>query len=784
MIRFVIVWFCLLVGGLMQAQELKGIVANKQGEKLAFVTIIIQDKAGKNRNSFFTNEQGEFQLTTEQETQVIFQYIGYKERMLPIDSGALAYVVLEEDESVLDEVTVISKRPTIKREIDRLVFHLQDTPLASTNAWDILKQTPGLNVQGDHISIRNSTSILVTINDKKVMLGGAQLKELLEATEGSLVESIEVITTPPAKYEAEGNAVLNIKLKKQVNLGYKGSLSERFQQGQYAYNTVSTHHIYAEEKVNFTANYAFSNGTNVRNNWDNVIYEDGTTWSSDMTRKNKIAGRHSFSLETDVAIDSTWSFTIGGTGYINSKTQGVFVIPTLIYNGANIVESEYVTTNDKKSNMDSYTGYFMFDKKWKANQKLLWSNYFTYDNQVENQFVFTELNFKEQPPSETTYWSDDNSRTRLAVSALDYTSGEATSKWELGAKYSFIQAQYQLDFWDDELGSLQYRDQKSSLFEYQELNWAGYVSYQKQWQKWQLKAGLRTEYTGIQTQNSGKESNKQSYLKWFPTVYLMYEINDLQKLSFSYGKRINRPSYSWMNPAKSYFNMFSYFQGDPNLKPALRHNFSLTYNWNYLDVEVFFNYEQNPSMEISFQEEQTKYLIYHYTNIDKRNSVGLQVSHPFKFTAWWTGSAYLHFQQQEDYFYGVDDMLYKNSAFTFGGRIYTVFDLAKKSNWKAMITYGFYTPSVQGTFRISGMQQTNVMMSRDFFKGKIAASLTFNNVFKSDIQTIKTKYANQNNYFRDYDDTQAVVLGLRYNFGNSKVKYDSKDIDIEEKQRL
>ncbi|MEK6452294.1 MULTISPECIES: outer membrane beta-barrel family protein [unclassified Myroides] len=784
MVRFIIVWFCLLVGLIMQAQVVKGIVANKQGEMLAFVTIIVQDKDGKNSNSFFTNEQGEFQLTTEQDTQVTFQYIGYKERVISIHSPELKHVILEEDNTVLNEVTVISKRPTIKREIDRLVFRVQDTPLTSTNAWDILKQTPGVSVLGDNISIRNSSSILVTINDKKVMLSGEQLKQLLESTEGTLVESVEVITTPPAKYEAEGNAVLNIKMKKNVNLGYKGSLSEQFRQGQYAYNTVSTNHIYADEKVNFTANYAFSNGNIVRNNWDNVIYEDGTTWSSDMTRKNKIDGRHSFNIETDVAIDSTFTFTVGGTGYINSKTKGVFVIPTLIYNLEHIVESNYVTTNDKKSNMDSYTGYFMFDKKWKANRKLLWSNYFTYDNQVENQFVFTELNFKDQEASESTYLSDDNSRTRLVVSALDYTSGEATSKWELGAKYSFIQAQYQLEFWDDELGSLQYRAKKSNLFEYQELNWAGYASYQKQWEKWQFKAGLRAEYTGIQTQNREEESNKQSYLKWFPTVYLMYEINDLQKLGFSYGKRINRPSYSWMNPAKSYFNMFSYFQGDPNLKPALSHNFNLTYNWNHLDVEVFFNYEKNPSMEISFQEEQTKYLIYHYTNINKRRTAGLQLSHPFKFTEWWTGSVYLHFQQQEDYFYGIDQILHKNSAFTFGSRVYSIFDIDKKSNWKAMITYGFYTPSVQGTFRVSGMQQTNVMVSRDFFKGKIATSLTFNNIFKSDIQTIKTKYANQNNYFRDYSDTQAVVIGLRYNFGNSKVKYDSKDIDIEEKQRL
>lgn len=788
MIRLAVLTFCLLYSFLLKAQvtsqETIGVISNKEGDKLAFVTVIGLSANGEFKVSSQSDEDGKYRLPLKEVTQVKFQYVGYLNKIVSSNSKELLQIVLEEDNTVLDGVTVTTKRPIVKRELDRLTFHVDGTPLTTTNAWDIIMQTPGVLVVGDGISIRNSPSVLVTINDKKVMLSSSQLKELLEVTEGTLVESIEVITTPPAKYEAEGNAVLNIKLKKNIELGYKGSLSNRFKQSQYASNSISTNHVYSKNKVNAIANYTFSHGNFVRNNWDDVIYEDGTRWSSEMTRKNKVYGRHSFNTELEVIQDSTISFTFGASGYVNSKTKGKFVIPTVIYSREGIEESNYVTTNDKETSMETFTGYIILDKKWSEEQKLTWSNYFTSDHQKDDQNVFTQLNFKGQEAGENSFISNSNSKTRLFVSALDYVMGDSISKWESGVKYSFVEANYHLDFWNEESGNLEYENTKSSLFQYQESNWAGYASYQKKWLSWQLKAGVRAEYTSIQLDNKDEAHHKRNYLKWFPTFYLMYEIDDSQKLGFSYGKRISRPDYSWMNPAKSYYNLFSYFQGDPNIKPSISHNLSVTYNWNHLDLVLFYNYELAPSMEISYQEEQTKNLIYHYTNIDKRKYGGLQASHPFQLTDWWTGSTFLYLQLQEDYFYGVNNVLYKNDAFIVGGRVYSIFELNKESNWKAMISYGFYTPSVQGTFKISGMQQTNLTMSRDFFNGKVSSSLTINNIFKSDIQTIRTKYANQNNYFRDYSDTQAVLVGLKYNFGNQKVKFEGKDIDLDEKNRI
>lgn len=786
MVRILILWSLLLLGVIANAQTIdttiRGKVVDSKQELLAFVTVVAKDADGKVIQSVYTDEEGNYLIEPNVLiSQVEFSYVGFQSKTIAagVDSSK---VVLAEDNAVLDEVVITAKRPTIKREIDRLVFNVQDTPLATTNAWDILKQTPGVNAIGDNLSIRGSQSILVTINDKKIMLTGEQLKEMLEATDGTQVEAVEVITNPPAKYEAQGNAVLNIKLKKNVSLGYKGSITDRFKQTTYAYNTLSTQHMYSGEKINLSGSYSFGKGETVRYNEDNVIYENGDRWSSVMTRKNKMRGRHNFQAEMDVKVDSTLTLTVGGNGYINTKTKGDYVIPTLIYTKDNVVESNYTTFNQKRANMDTYTGYFMLDKKFSAEKKLLWSSYFTYDNQKDNQDVLTELNFKDQAPTERFFATKDKSRTRLAVSGIDYSIDKETTKWELGGKYSIVKALYSLDFFENKDGG--YNKDKSNNYEYQEINWAGYTSFTKQWDKWQVKAGLRGEYTGIQTKSSGVGSNTQSYFKVFPTAYLKYDVTEDHHLSFAYSKRIDRPSFSWMNPAKSYYNLFSYYQGDPDLKAMMSHNFSLNYDYKEWSLEMYYNREQNPSMEISYQEEATNTLVYHFTNIDKRQTAGISLNTPYKIGEWLTLNSYIRLEYKEDYFYGLDKKLYKNDALGFGGQLYASVLLDKKSNWKVMSTYSYYTPGVQGTFRISGYQRTDIIMSRDFLKNKLSANLYVYNIFGSDRQIISTNYANQNNYFKDYEDTQGFAVSLKYNLGNQKVKYSNKEIDMQEKNRL
>ena len=155
----------------------------------------------------------------------------------------------------------------LKRKADRLEFNIDQTPLQNLNGWDILKNTPSVVVKNDELSVRCNTQILVTINDKKVMMSQEQLKQLLENTEGSSIQSVEVITNPPAKYEAQGGAVINIKMKQNKLAGYKGRLSGRYHQSIYAKGRVGLMQSLNTEKWQISCDYNFVSGKYVRKNY-------------------------------------------------------------------------------------------------------------------------------------------------------------------------------------------------------------------------------------------------------------------------------------------------------------------------------------------------------------------------------------------------------------------------------------------------------------------------------------------------------------------------------------
>ncbi|MGV8914059.1 MAG: outer membrane beta-barrel family protein, partial [Kaistella sp.] len=350
---------------------------------------------------------------------------------------------------------------------------------------------------------------------------------------------------------------------------------------------------------------------------------------------------------------------------------------------------------------------------------------------------------------------------------------------------SFVKTNSVLEFSENENGELQYRSDKSNVFDYREHNFALYSSLAYNPGKWNFKAGLRAEKTDLEGNVSDPyEINKNNYWKLFPTLYAQYTTTNNHQFGLSYGKRISRPSYSWLNPAKSYYNLFSYFQGDPKLKATMVHNLNFTYTWKDWNLDFYYRKEIDPSMEISFQDPATNQLIYNFTNIEKGEAYGLSFYKNFQIKPWWSLSVSENLEHNENYFIGVDAILYKNKIWNWSSDLSTSFTLDEKSDWNLEIGHQYNSPSIQGTFTISGFSTTYLVMNRKFFNKKLEASLFFNDIFKTSQQKVTTKYANQDNYFLDYSDTQNFIISIKFNFGNQAVK-NAKTIEkIEEQSRM
>lgn len=713
-------------------------------------------------------------------------YIPFEKIVVLKEGSEILKIILKKETQEIEEVVMTKQKPQVIRKVDRLEFNVENSNISSLNAWEILKKTPNVIVNNDAIIVKGSTAILVTINDKKVMLTGDELKNLLENTQGNDIKSVEVITNPPAKYEASGSAVLNIVMKKNKIEGYRGILSSKYVQTQYAKGNVGLSQYYKKDKLSLMGSYYRGMGTYYREGTDYVNYQENQTrWVSIMNRKDKNKAQNTVNFNAEYEIDSLTNISLNYSGYFSPKSFGTYYVPTLIYNAQNVVESNYTTINDHHSRTSNNSLSFQADRKLNKKSSISWISYFTGNNGDNYQNVITELNFAGQVPRDDNFLTQNKTDVRLYSTQADYQWKGEKIELESGIKYSFVKTKSGLDFSDNESGTLMHRPEKSSLFDYKEHNFAVYSSLAYNLGKWNFKGGLRTEMTDLEgVVSEPYEQNKNNYWSLFPTFYAQYTTENKHEFGFSYGKRISRPYYSWLNPAKSYYNLFSYYQGDPKMKATLIHNLNFTYSWKGWNADLYYRKEIYPSMEISFQEPSTNQMIYYFTNIEKGQAYGLSLYKNFQVRPWWNFVVSQNLEHNENYFRGIDEQLYKNEIWNWVSDVSMSFTLDKRSDWKMEVGHKYYSPGVQGTFRISGMWSAYFVMNRKFFNKKLEASFVFNDIFRSMGQKVSTKYANQDNYFLDYSDTQGVTFSLKYNFGNQSVKNVKNIKRTEEHNRL
>ena len=774
-----------------QEITLTGLLQTNQHQPIQAATISLLDHKSKQfLGTALSNEHGFFSTTLNAQDSIVVEitHLGYENysSVFAANSADRLIITLQAKIGTLEEVSVIAKPPMITRKVDRLIFQVEESLISSLSSWEILKKTPLVSAQGSTLSVRGNPNIKVLINDKPIMLSGEDLKVLLESNNGSDIKRIEVITNPPAKYDASNAAIINIIMKSNSLFGYKGVVTGRHTQSNYAKELIGISNFYRSDKWNFKLNYNFISGTYARYGTDYIFYpEDQTQWKTTLNRINHAKRQSSYSFAVDYLVDTTLTLSFGIDGFYDPNTAGYYQAPTSISDKNGNQISSYDTYNDHIKTRNNKNFYLQLSKKWTENKKMDWTSYVSLNENTHWQDILTQLNFHNMP-KDTSHFSTNNQQTiQMYASQLDFSDKWKHFSWEYGAKYSFVKTQSDLQFDQLNKGKNGNTPDQDNLFNYQEHTLAAYLSSEYTCGNWQWKGGLRLEQTMLKgiTQPEN-EFNKQSYLNVFPSIYIQHDFKKAGQLGFSYGKRIERPSYSWLNPAKSYFNLFSYFQGDPNLRATLGHNLNLNYtvaNWN---VDLFYQYEKWPNMEISFQNNQTNELIYRYTNIRKRDLGGISLNKNFSLLASWSLQTDLMGYYHENQFIGLDQVNYLNHVFSWNGRINSNFVIDQPKNWLVEIGFNFYSPTIQGPFRISSFSTTYLNSSRKFFKERLELSISFLDIFKKEGTKVTTHYADQNNYFLDYGDTKSIVATLKYSFGNQSLQNGKSVKQADERQRF
>ncbi len=795
--------FVISLSSYSQHYVLSGVVTDVNKNPISYSNIVVYNTVDLSFVAGTTSDDhGAFKFETLKPGNYTLKisFIGYEEarRFVNFDKNiTLAPITLNELAETLDDVTVIAKRPTVNRMVDRLVFNVENSTLSNNNVLDVLKHTPGVLVHNGAITIKNSVPT-VYINDRKVHLSATEVQQLLEGTSATNVKSIEVITNPPAKYEAEGGSVLNIITAKNMLAGYNGSVFGNFKQGsEYPKYSFGTSHFFKSNKLNTYINYSINPRKDYRHNTEVVNFiennQNTSSWETDFQRTRETSNQN-INANIDYEINGNNTLGISTSMLISPRENAKTFVnsSTGVYNSSNSLNYTFNTLNRKVDEIFNMAFTLDYVHKFKKEgEKLSLSAHHTNYDFSSYQDVNTGyfLPNNEVPFRENKFQTFASQLINLYTGQMDYELPiGGSAHFEAGAKVSNIGSESILNQYTFENGVKTEDLENSDTFLYDEMNYAAYASFSKDWEQWSMKLGLRSEFTDITgTSLSTNAQNDTDYLKHFPSVYVMHQLNENNQFYVSYNKRIYRPRYSDLNPFKYYLNDNTYKTGDPNLKPEIDDVYTLgyTFNKNYT-FEAYYRFENDPTLEITFQDNDNNIIKYINTNIDRNISYGLDFTTYTPVTNRWNIYVLSSVFYYENQFYALesDNALLTNDAWSVYAQVINYFSFLKDKSLTADVSYLYQTQTVVGPTNVSEYHGLDINLRKTLWNNRASISIGCNDIFNTQNFTTATKYSNQDVFVKSQLETRLLTFGFNYKFGNFNLKNNQKQIELEERDRL
>ncbi|WMI68983.1 TonB-dependent receptor domain-containing protein [Mangrovimonas sp. YM274] len=781
-----------------QGVFIKGKVVDANNAPISYANVMIETNgSGEFVKGSATNDSGDFEITNLDMGAYILSvsFIGYKEIVKEINLSSnldLGVMVMQEDLQSLEEINLTYKKPTVKKEADRLVFEVESTALTEGNMLQVIQSTPGVLVVDNSIMVKSMTPT-VYINNRKVNLSSSELTQLLEGASATSIKSVEVITNPSAKYDAESGVVINIIMGKNLVTGYKGNVFGNFTQGVFPRYNGGMGHYFKTEKLNVSANYSYTQNKINRDSDEEINYFDNNQnvnqiWESSVNR-NTWSKTHNLDVYLDYMLSKQSTLSL---------SANTLWMPDFEYNIKNT--SEVFDTNeslmyyfdannlsfDEKHNLGFNLDYLhLFNEE--GEQLSGNAHYTTYgyarDQSVNSNYYDTNDQFLQA----TSYNTYSNQNTNIFTSQLDYAKGAPeVSSFETGLKFSSISTNSDITQFDVFEGEETLNPDNSDAFDYREYIYAGYVDFSNDWELWSLNFGLRVEKTnlkGISITNN--ETNKQDYLSWFPTTSINFKASDNLSLYTNYKRSIDRPDYQSLNPFKLYLNDNTVVVGNPKLQPVFIDHAVIGASFldNYT-VEAYYKVNKNNIYELPTQDNTNNILTYAPVNFDKTVEFGFDFVVNFYLSERW-------------YLYAVTSFYNVQDEATFGSNTVILDQWSNYSelsnNWQflkdkslnANLNLIWVGKNLQGFRIVEDRLVSSLSISKTLCKKKLVLSLTAEDLFNMQDMEDATRFLNQYNSRYNDVDSRTIKVGLRYNFGNTTLTSESDTgKDLQELDRL
>jgi hypothetical protein len=778
---------------------------NKPIESVSIVLSSIKDENDK--KTIFSDSNGKFEFNNLaiSEYQISASYLGYityKSDVLSINSQQttidLAEISLFIDKNILKEVSVTSSFSPIERKSDKTVVNVDALITnAGASVLDVLSNSPGVSVdQNGGISLQGKPGVIIFIDDKPTYLAGAELETYLRSMPSSNLKQIELMTNPPAKYDAAGNAgIINLRTKRSKLKGIHGNVTTNYAQGRYARSNNSLILNYNTKKINFFSNFSYGVQNSFQDLNINRIYKNPDLSVQSTFRQNSFIRQKGNSQEARLGFDyyATKKTTLGFNlkGFYNPNNANVDN-KSIFFDSSDVLTSKVIADNNTKGLFKNGTisGNFRHEIDSLGRNITVDVDYLVYKNKATQLFKNTILD----PTDAVTFQDELDGKIPLEIKIYalksDYVHPlKNNASFSAGVKFSLTKTDNVAEYFTSVNNVTTPNYDISNAFLYDEIINATYATYEKNYKRLSMQYGLRVENTiskGNQLGNVVVPASRfnRNYTDFFPTVFLSYKLDSIAKnqLTLSYGKRIDRPFYKDLNPFISPLDKFTFYSGNPFLKPTYSNNFSIAHIYrNNLTTAINYSVIDdgiNETLEIVNG-------IYYSRpgNISTNRIWTLSVNGTFPMKKWWSFTFYTEAGYQQ-----FKSQLYNEQLDTDGTYcvIKGVNSFVINSSLAAEVT-GEYTSNYTVAQLIAGdVGFVNFGLRKKILneKGNLRCTLSdvfFTRKFRGVINNLTLTDADYNSRV----DTRVISLTFNYQFGNSdnkKPKYNGTGSESEQKR--
>jgi len=709
--------------------KLSSVVVDENGNAVPFANVIVFDQQDSSLvKGGATNMDGKFSFQLENGTYYLqISFLSYQSKQmsgLEIEGRDLALepISLKPNTKILEEVEVVAERSQMELKLDKRVFNVdKNLANAGANAAEILDNLPSVQVDVEgNVSLRGSQNVRVLIDGKPSSITGSSTSDVLRQFQGNMIERVEVITNPSARYDAEGEVgIINIILKKEKQKGLNGSVEAV---AGYPDNYRASFNLnYRSKKTNFFTSYggAYRRSPGGGESFQRFENADTSYLFRSENERERGGLSQNFRLGADYFIDDKNTITVAGLYRYSDEL--------------NLSTYEY---RDLFSNNELYRLVVREDEEEETGQNLEGSiNYTrTYDDEDKKltfDFQWSESDdLEESDIEETSTLSDEileqqtsnleANRTILIQSDFIQPVRE-NGLFETGFRTTLrtIQNEYFVKQRLSPSDPFEILGDFNNDFLYTENIYAAYLMFGNEVDRFSYQLGLRGELSDIATElRLTDEGNSWEYFNLFPSAHFTYQLENGDDFQLSYSRRINRPRYRLLMPFQTFSDARNLWGGNPNLQPEFTDSYELGYlkyfSKGSLFSSVYYRYRTGVIERITVADDQG-FLRRFPVNLSTENNFGFEFNGSYDFSEKFNMNASMNIFRAitEGAF---EDQVLENDVVTMSTRLIAMMEIMPKTNLQFNARYEAPQSTTQG--RRKSLYTFDLSLSKEVMQGK------------------------------------------------------------------